>query len=513
MRGMTDETPSAELLHVRRERDLYLRLLRLGAENDLEPFLSEALALIVEVTGAAHGLLELHDPEDAGGEPRRWSMVHGFSEGQVAAVRTAISQGIIARALATGTTIVTASAALDPRFRDRESVRSARIEAVLCAPIGELPPFGVVYLQGRVQPGTFTEEDRAAAEMLARQLAPLADRLLARRRERDQNDETRSVRSTLRLDGVAGRSPALARALREVALVAPLDVTVLFTGESGTGKSLLARLIHENSPRRNGSFVELNCAAVPEPLLESELFGAFPGAHSTVTRRIEGKVAAAQRGTLFLDEVTELSLAAQAKLLQLLQSKTYYPLGSAKPVQADVRLIAASNADLQEALAARRLREDLLYRLQVMPIRVPALAERREDIPELADFFCARAVERHRLPQLRLSPGARRALVAADWPGHVRQLENAVEAAVIRAAGAGALQVETAHLFPDAGPCRTNGAPPRTFQGATREFQEKLVRDTLEDSGWNVVEAARRLDIARSHLYNLIRAFGLERRK
>ena len=511
---MSDDAARAELLRVRRERDLYLRLLRLGAENALEPFLSEALALIVEVTGAAHGFLELHDPEDAAGEQqRRWSMVHGFSEGQVAEVRTAISQGIIARALATGTTIVTASAALDPRFRDRESVRSARIEAVLCAPIGELPPFGVVYLQGRVEPGTFTEEDRAAAEIFARQLAPLADRLLVRRREREQSDETRGVRSALRLEGVAGRSHALARALREVALVAPLDVTVLLTGESGTGKSLLARLIHDNSPRRHAPFVEVNCAAVPEPLLESELFGAMPGAHSTATRRIEGKVPAAQRGTLFLDEVAELSLGAQAKLLQLLQSKTYYPLGASKPVQADVRLVAASNTDLAAAVAARRLREDLLYRLQVIPIRVPALAERREDIPELAEFFCARAVERHRLAQIRLSPGARRALLAAEWPGHVRQLENTVEAAAIRAAGAGALQIESGHLFPDPGPGVTNGAAPRTFQEATREFQEKLVRDTLEDSGWNVVDAAKRLDIARSHLYNLIRAFGLERQR
>jgi len=506
---MSDEA-TRDLPRLRRERDLYRRLLGLSEQEDLERFLSEALALIVEVTGAARGLLELHDPLAEHGD-RRWSMVHGLDENEVERVRAATSEGIIARALATGTTIVTASAALDPRFRDRESVQMGRIDAVLCAPIGAFPPLGVLYLQSRVEPGPFGEDDRDTAELFARQVAPLADRLLARRRHRDETDPTRGLRTELRSVGVIGRSPALARALREAALVAPLDVTVLLTGESGTGKSLFARLIHENSPRRSGTLVELNCATVPEALLESELFGAMPGAHSTASRRMEGKVASAERGTLLLDEITELSVAAQAKLLQLLQSRTYYPLGSAKPVVADVRVIAASNADLQAAVAAKKLRDDLYYRLQVVPIRIPGLAERREDIAELAEFFCASAVERHRLPQLRLSPGARRALQAAEWPGHVRQLEHAVEVAAIRAAGEGSAQVETVHVFPDTANGAAERDAPRTFQAATRRFQAKLVRETLEESGWNAVEAARRLDIARSHLYNLIHAFNIER--
>jgi Nif-specific regulatory protein len=496
-------------VRLRRERDLYLRLLGLSEETDVEPFLQQALELIVEVTGAARGLIDLHDAVDGNGGGRRWSVMHELSEGQVACAREAMSNGIMAHALATGRTIVTASAADDPRFRDRASVQMGRIDAVVCAPIGSFPPLGVLYLQGRVEPGAFGEDDRAAAEIFARQVAALADRLMVRRRQRDDDDPTRGLRTELRTVGLVGRSKALARVLREAALVAPLEVTVLLTGESGTGKSLLARVIHDNSPRCTGSFVELNCAAVPESLLESELFGAFAGSHSTAARRIEGKISSAERGTLLLDEIAELSLAAQAKLLQLLQSKTYYPLGSARPVVADVRVIAASNADLKAAVVDRRFRDDLYYRLQVVPIRVPGLAERREDIIELAELFCAQAVDRHRLPQLRLSPGARRALQLAEWPGHVRQLEHVVEAACIRAAGESALQVETAHVFPD-GPVEPHGSR-RTFQDSTRQFQAQLVRDTLEDSGWNVVEAARRLDIARSHLYNLINTFGIER--
>jgi Nif-specific regulatory protein len=509
--AMPEPVPGGDLDRIRRERDLYRRLLDLGTQTDVEPFLKEALALVVDATGARQGYLELHD--DADGTPgQRWSIAHGFSSDEVEAVRTAVSQGIIGKALATGRSIVTPSALLDPRFRDRESVRLGRIEAVLCSPIGDDPPIGVLYLQGRQQSGPFIDADRATAETFARDLAPLADRLFARRRERAANDLTLPVRATLRADGVVGHSAALAALLRQVALIAPLDVTVLLTGDSGTGKSQLARLIHENSPRATHPFVELNCAALPEALIESELFGALRGAHSTATTSIQGKVAAAERGTLLLDEVGDLPPPAQAKLLQLIQSHQYYPLGAAKPVQADARVIAATNTDLQAAVKAHRFREDLFYRLQVLPLRVPSLAERREDVADLVGHFAQDACARHRLGRIELSRDALRAAESAEWPGNVRQLAHAIEAAVIRAAGEGALRVERRHLFPDdASPPGGEESNGITFQEATRRFQVQLLRETLEAMGWNVVETARRLDLARSHVYNLMRAFGLKR--
>ncbi len=493
-----------------RERDLYRKLLGLDVQQELQPFLQEALALVVELSGAHQGYLELHDDDDPPTAPR-WSIAHGFSPEEVASVRSAMSSGIVAEALATGRTIVTPSALLDPRFRDRSSVMSCRIEAVLCAPIGDDPPLGVLYLQRRSAPGEFSDEDREHVELFARHLAPLADRLLTGARTRPGEDPTQGPRVTLRLEGIVGRSPSLAGFLREVAVVAPLDVSVLLTGESGTGKNHFARVIHDNGPRAGNPFVELNCAALPESLMESELFGALAGAHSTATRHMDGKVAAAERGTLFLDEIAALSFFAQAKLLQLLQSKQYYPLGGSKPVRADVRLIAASNTDLQIAVRERCFREDLFYRLQVLPLRVPSLAERREDVKELAEFFCRTACTRHRLPHIALSRGALRALEAAEWPGNVRQLSHTVEAAVIRAAGAGALTVERQGLFQEAPSGGVEEIRRLTFQEATRRFQAQLLRETIEETGWNIVEAARRLDLARSHVYNLIRAFGLER--
>jgi Nif-specific regulatory protein len=502
---------------LRRERDLYLRLLELGGQQELEPFLAEALALVADAAGARRGYLELYGGDGPGGTGERYAMARGCSSEELEAIRFVISRGIVAEALATGRTVATSSAALDPRFRERESVRVAAIDAVLCAPVGVDPPLGVVYLSGRRAGGPWSDDDHALVERFARHLAPLAGRLLAERARRDAADPTRELRERLRLDGVIGRSAAFAHALRQAALVAPLDVHVLLTGESGTGKSQLARVIHDNGPRARGPFVDVNCAALPEGLVESELYGAREGAHSTARRELPGKVAAAEGGTLFLDEISELPPAAQAKLLQLLQSRAYYPLGAARPERADVRVIAASNADLEAAVAEKRFREDLFFRLSVLPIRLPSLAERREDVPELAAWFCAQACERHRLPALRLSPAALRAAESAPWPGNVRQLAHVVEAGAIRAAGEGLAEIESRHLFPDAASEAASATAsaaeeePASFQGATRRFQRDLLRRTLDATGWNVTETARQLDLARSHVYNLIRAFGLER--
>jgi DNA-binding NtrC family response regulator len=505
---MTDEAE-----RVRLERDLYLRLLELGARDDLRPFLEDALSLVVELTRATKGYLELSPDRNAKGAPS-FVIARGFSADEVALVKEQISQGIIAKALATGTTVSTASALEDPRFRGQQSVQAQRITAVLCAPIGSDPPLGVVYLGGRDKAGPFPEADRKNVETFARHLGPLADRLLARE-ERDKNaDYTSELRARLAVDDVAGTSRALADVFRQVSVASAVPIAVLITGESGTGKTKIARALHESSPRKRGPFVEINCAALPETLFESELFGAEKGAHSTANRRIEGKIDAAKGGTLFLDEVGEIPLASQGKLLQFLQSKRYFRLGGSAPIDADVRVVTATNASLDELVQAKRFREDLYYRLNVLEVRVPPLRDRREDIATIADAIVRALSEHHGAPRvLPLSRASHVALSENDWPGNVRQLENVLSRGWAVALSEGAMSIEPKHLFADRAPAsETEGESGQaTYEEAMRRFQAKFLQEALDASNWNVSETARRIGLARSHLNDLIKAHRLSR--
>jgi transcriptional regulator with GAF, ATPase, and Fis domain len=505
----------AELERVTKERDLYRRLLALGEDSQPDAFVRDALDLVVGTAGAERGYLELRGPHDDDNdgdddEAQRWSVSTGLESEELEAVRSAVSRGIVASAMASGETVRTSSAAVDSRFANRESVRKKKIHAVLCAPIGPDPAVGVIYLAAR-EGHAFVHADLERVELFARYVAALADRLLVRSRLEENRDHTRAARAKLDAGGILGHSRAIAATLREVGLVAPLDVSVLLTGDSGTGKSAIARVLHANSPRASKPFVEVNCAALPEPLVESELFGAAKGAHSTATQKTDGRIAAASGGTLFLDEISELPASAQAKLLQVLQDRVYYRLGDPRPITADVRIIAATNVDLPTAIKTKAFRQDLYYRLSVVPIRVPSLAERREDIALLAEHACERTLKRHNLPRLGLSVAATLAIARAEWPGNVRELLHAVEVATIRAAGEGAAAVTPAHVFPDRGVLDEPPAEATSFQDATRRFQAQLLATTLAANDWNIAATARQLVLHRSHVYNLIREFALKR--
>jgi transcriptional regulator with GAF, ATPase, and Fis domain len=502
--------PNNEIVRIRNERDLYRKLLDLGFADKVEPFLDEALMLVAEIARATRGYIALGSESESGGKARWWA-ARGFSDEDVEReVRKALSEGVIAAAIASGQTIVTESAISDPRFMKRSSVRRNRIEAVLCAPIGTSPPIGVVYLQDHAEGGAFSEEDRQRIELFARHLSPLADRLLSRANRREEEDPTRSSRAVIDVRRLLGHSDALARVLKDIRLVAPRDVSVILAGPTGTGKTDIARVIHDNSPRRERPFVALNCANLSESLAESELFGHEKGSFTGADRRTPGRVSAAHMGTLFLDEVGELPLVVQAKLLKFIESKEYYAVGSAQPSKADVRIISATNLDLQAASNDRQFRQDLYFRLRGYSIRIPSLAERMEDIAELMVFFCQRACEREKLANMSFSPAAIRAAEVAEWPGNIRQLCSAVEEAVLRASGEGVLVIERHHLFPE----EPSPRPPKkpTLQQAMRACQARFVQDVLDEVGWNITEAAERLDITRSHVYNLIKAYGLKRK-
>lgn len=511
MRSMADgqELEHGDLEGLKAEVALYRNLLGLAGEEELEPFLTRALALLVRAADARAGYLELRSPDAT--EPEFWTG-HVGSDEDLSSFRSSISQGVISEALATAKTVSSANALEDPRFRDRGSVRQNAIEAILCAPIGTASPLGVVYLQDRKRHGPFSDQDRERVETLAKLIAPYVERLVLRQKL-GHADPTAPFRATLRgTETLVGQSESFAEVLRQVSFVAAHDLIVLLTGPTGTGKTLLARILHQNSPRAAAPFVEVNCGALPENLVENELFGAVKGGHSTASNAVLGKVGAAEGGTLFLDEIGNLTLPAQAKLLQLLQSSEYFPVGASRPVSANIRVIVATNRDLREAVVNKTFRDDLFYRLDVMPIRLPGLDERPEDIPELAVRLCKRVCQANRLPALRLSPAGLNALETADWPGNVRQLENCLAGAALRTAGEGALEIEPRHLFPRMVDAASATRASLTYQDYLAQFRHRLLTRVLADTDWNVSEAARRLDVKRSYVNKLIRAFQLKRR-
>jgi Nif-specific regulatory protein len=488
---------------LQKERDLYWRLLELGEQKNLKPLLREALSLIVGVTRAKKAYLALYPGEQD--EPG-FEIAHSCSEDELVDIRQKISHRIISSSMATGGTIRIDSALEDPLFQDGSSVQGNQIEAVLCVPIQGEQPLGVLYLQDREIGGAFSLEDQRRAEAFSRHIAPFVDRLLSQRKT-DAKDYTLGARRRLQLDDIIGKSECLSEVLTQLEGVSRFDVSVLLTGPSGTGKTSLARVIHDNGARAKRPFLELNCAAFPENLFESELFGAALGAHSTATRKILGKLAAAEGGTLLLDEIGELSLNLQSKLLQFLQSKEYFPLGSNKAERADVRIIAATNAELELAVSQKRFREDLYYRLNVVSISVPSLAERREDIPLLIEYFCQRTQKKHKTLPLLFSSAAMRAAQVSDWPGNIRQLSHSVEAAMIRASIEGCDAVELRHLFPESKKKEASGR--LQFHEATRRFQKNFLLEALESTQWNVSETAKLMGLTRAYTHNLITSFSL----
>jgi anaerobic nitric oxide reductase transcription regulator len=323
---------------------------------------------------------------------------------------------------------------------------------------------------------------------------------------------------------MVGTSPALQRLLQEIAVVAASDLTVLVTGETGVGKERVAHQVHDLSPRRDEALIHVNCAALPEAIAESELFGHVAGAFTGAVRDRAGKFEVADGGTLFLDEVGELPLVLQPKLLRALQSGEIQRVGSDRVHRVDVRVVAATNRDLEREVARGHFRADLYHRLAVFPLRVPPLRERREDVPLLAAHFADAARRRLGLGPVRLADTVRERLAAAEWPGNVRELENVVSRAVLRASAArerGApVLVEPRHVDVDAAgptapstdePADAPAPPGRPLAERVRDYQRRLVREAVERNGGSWAAAARELGMHRSNLHHLAQRLGLRK--
>ncbi|MDD3620407.1 MAG: sigma-54 dependent transcriptional regulator, partial [Desulfobulbaceae bacterium] len=319
------------------------------------------------------------------------------------------------------------------------------------------------------------------------------------------------VSSDAVLGSIIGTSKAMAHLISQVRTVSSTEATVLITGESGTGKELIARAIHANSPRREGRLVTVNCAALTDTLLEAELFGHEKGAFTGADRKRDGLFMQARKGSIFLDEVGEIPLHMQAKLLRAIQEREIQRVGSDAPIKVDVRIIAATNRELLEDVRTGRFREDLYYRLNVINLRVPSLRERQEDIPLLAQHFLHRFADRNRKTLKGFTPGAMDLLVRYAWPGNVRELENAVERAVIMSLGDYVAERE----LPPAVAAHDNEAggeiPAAGMAGLPLEEVEKAaIVQTLRETGGNKSEASRILGITRTTLNNKIRKYAID---
>jgi len=310
---------------------------------------------------------------------------------------------------------------------------------------------------------------------------------------------------------IIGQSPAMVNLLETVAQVAPSEATVLITGASGTGKELIAGAIHFNSSRIDGPFVKINCAAITETLLESELFGHEKGAFTGADRRREGRFYQADRGSLFLDEVSEMSLTMQVKLLRVLQEREFTRVGGEKTIKVDVRVIAATNKDLPELIGKGQFREDLYYRLNVVGLEIPSLRQRREDVPLLAQHFLQIFAARNHKKIKGFTPQAMDHLIRYDWPGNVRELMNAVERAIVLSrsdylsekdfliiAGSEPINPKAAG---DMAPINVDGTVP------LEEVEKATILNTMEACGGNKSEAARRLGITRKTLHKKLKAY------
>jgi len=417
------------------------------------------------------------------------------------------SQTILNRVLEENLAVLSNDVQSDDAYREAESLLERRVHSVLAVPLEvQDKVLGVMYLDAS-SPGARFDSDLLELVTTLGNIAALAIEN-ARHVER-LGGENRRLHEELNIHhSMIGESKAMHEVYGFVSRVAGRDSTVLISGESGTGKELVARAVHMNSGRADKPFVAINCAAITETLLESELFGHERGAFTGAVSQKKGKLEIAEGGTVFLDEIGELAVPMQAKLLRVLQEREFERVGGTRPIKLDVRLIAATNRDLKEASRTGAFRPDLYYRLNVVSLHMPALRDRREDIPMLAAFFATQYGEKVKRRVAGISPEARACLTRYDWPGNVRELENAIERAVVL----GSTELILAEDLPDSilEETASSGEPVSALHDGIREAKKVLIERAIEQANGNYTDAAKILGVHPNHLFRLIRTLNLK---
>ncbi len=346
-------------------------------------------------------------------------------------------------------------------------------------------------------------------------LADIRTAVARHRTEAENVQLKRALKQRYNFENIVGKSEPMLKIFDLVAQVAPSRSTILLQGESGTGKELIAKAIHLNSPRRDRAFVPVNTGSMPPDLLESTLFGHVKGAFTSAIASKKGLFEIADRGTLFLDEIGTMSMDTQSKILRVLQDRKFMHLGGVHEIQADVRIIAATNVDLKQLVREGKFRDDLFYRLNVITVDLPPLRQRREDIPLLVDFFLTRYSEENERPRRRMTPEGLRPLLSYSWPGNVRELENVIERAVVLSSG----QDVGADLLPDIIVGRGTPVPMMEHRGDASLFdivedcERHIILDMLEKCNWNQTEAAERFHVPLSTLNQKIQRLNIEIKK
>jgi len=492
----------------RRLESLYSSGILFSSEIESRKLLAKAIDVVVREIGADSGFIVIVDRD---GEVEATYSRNIDPDGSPEAKD--LSMGVIASTLRASKPTQAERTGGDDEFSRRNSVVRLGISAVLCVPlVNESRVLGAVYLDRRNKEKPFDENDLSFLISFARQIvrgiltsgefSSLREMLVS-----DASMQFGDLRAQFSCPGIVGSSRRLFEVLRIAHKIAPTEAPVILLGENGTGKDLLAHAIHANSRRSAGPFVTINCGAIPADLLESELFGYEPGAFTGAVKAKPGKLELADGGTIFFDEIAELTLNLQAKLLSVLQKRDIERLGGVRPTKIDVRFIAATNRPIADMIVEGTFREDLYYRLKVIELTMPPLRERREDIADLAAFFSAK-YSRPGAP-IPVSPDALDVLERYHWPGNIRELENVIHRSIVLAKDASISKGDLPPEIVESLDSLPGVAPGLGLAAAEEEFRRLYIIKTLRDSG-SVADAAKTLGINRTHFYRLLSQLGIE---
>jgi Nif-specific regulatory protein len=485
----------------------------ISQENAFDTILRLTIDKVIAATGAEKGFIVVRNKTNK----LLFEIARNNKTKNIPAPESEVSRNVIEKVFTENETICTTSAAVDSRLCRFESVMNLGLMSVLCVPIEQDEKvLGVVYLDNRNVDGIFTESTIRFVKTFAEQVVlALKNRMISQELEVSRKRLEEEIRGKYSFDSIIGNSPCMLHVLGLVGQVSATDATVLIEGESGTGKELIAKAIHFNSERKDNPLITINCGAIPESLLESELFGHVKGAFTGAIKEKKGKFEIADSGTIFLDEIGEMDPALQVKILRVLQFREFSPVGSNEVRHSDVRIIAATHRDLRSLVAEKKFRDDLYYRLNVFRIELPPLRKRKEDIPVLINHFLNIYCKGKTIPAI--SPSAERVLLDYPYSGNLRELENALQRAVILCRNDVILPEDLPLEITESVSTRKKSSDQTdqqlTLKEAKELFEKEYIEKILSENNWVIRQAARAANIDVKNFHMKMKHYGIKAKK